>query len=103
MALLRDHLWGEIFRSATVRFSVLIVLYHLSKSVVDDLQVSCFIEHYVFQFEVSMGVTLLVEVIYCKDDLSPVENNGFLFKPFGLLVNFVKLTASDEWHHKVKQ
>lgn len=102
MALLRHHFGCQILWRSTITYGFLIVLYHLCQSVIDDLDVACLVKHNVLQFQISVCVSLLMEVINSKDHLSGIKQNCWLLKSFCLLVNFVKLSSSDKWHHEKK-
>lgn len=97
-----NHLWGKILWGTTETCGLLLLLQHLSETIINDLKISGVVKKNVLQFEISMDNTFLVEVSNGLDDLRSIEENGNLVESLLLLVNLVELTTLNEWHDEIK-
>ena len=103
MACLADHLGRKVFWCPTVALGELITLaQNFGKAIVYDFNVADIINHDVFQLEISMHNTFLVEFSDSQCNLYSVELDNVLGKALLFLENLVQLTTTDERHYKVE-
>ena len=99
---MRNHLWSQILRCTTVALRELLVIQHLGQAVVNDFDVSCFIDHHIFEFQVSVRDAHFVEFANRGDDLGGIKLDYIFFEALFFLENLVELTTIDEGHDEVE-
>ena len=97
-----SHFWSQIFRSSTETHSDFILLKHLCKSVVNDLQETVFSYEDVFQLQVSVSDAGFVQVSDSKCNLCSIEEYSVLLEPSLGEENLVELTSVDKGHDEVE-
>ena len=102
MALLLDHLWGEILGRPAESIGHLSLFEDLGETEINDFDVSCVIQENIFKFEISVDDPFRVQVTYSYNELSCEKQSLLLTKPLLCRENFVKFPTSYKWHDKVK-
>jgi len=102
VALVKHHFWSQVLRCTAEGLRSLVFRKGLCQSIVNNLKVASFVNQDIFQLQVSVHDSLVVEVADSQNNLSRVKFNYWLGKSLLRPENFVKLTALNERHHEVK-
>ena len=97
-----QHFWRHVFGSTADCGRQFVILKHFSQAEINQLDIAVLIEQDIFQFEVSVSDSSLVQVPEAKNDLSGIELDSLLRKTLLLAEDLVELCSSDEGHDEVQ-
>jgi len=75
---LLDYFWSHVWRRSTKHFNSLIIWDACAKSKIYQFHISPFIQHHIFQFDISMSNASRMKVMQRIDELN-INSSGFIF------------------------